>query len=271
MDFSVTELHKIEKYLNSAMDYILEATKIRTRHELNHSVLMKMNKDTLADFVSNLSTLMTDNIHLCKAAAGAIDQLKTEQLASQKTIIEQQEHQLNSVKKTVQTEMKTWSDIVKKNCETGAPSLHSVTKAVKSVVQADARSKNFLIFGASEEHGNGMDVAEKALDEILNDSRKPEIVSANRIGNQKLNKDKALPVKVTLASLEDVRMVLARASNLKKTTSTYYHTWYITPDRNVEERKAHQKLVIRLKEMITTEPKKYHYIRDGKILSVDKV
>ena len=33
---------------------------------------------------------------------------------------------------------------------------------------------------------------------------------------------------------------------------------------------AHKKLVIKMKNMITTEPQKYHYIRDGKIHSVDK-
>ena len=37
-----------------------------------------------------------------------------------------------------------------------------------------------------------------------------------------------------------------------------------------EERAAHQKLAVKLKEMITAQPTKYHYTRVGRIFTVDK-
>ena len=47
----------------------------------------------------------------------------------------------------------------------------------------------------------------------------------------------------------------------------------IAPDRDREERLEHKKLVLvaELKQMIAAEPTKYHYIRAGKVLSIDKL
>ncbi len=273
MDFTVTNLHKIEKDLETAINQILKASKTQNAEELNQSTLIqKMNKDTLANYVVNLSKLMIRNIDLCKVAAGTIDTLKTEQLVAQRTLIEQQQNQLDSVQNTVQTEMKTWSDIVVKNCETSAPSIKSVKKAVKSVVQDDARRNNFIVYGVAEKReDNPHELAGEILNEIWDSHAIPQVVAASKIGAKRPDNEKPRPVKVTLACPESVRMVLARARNLKKSSTAEYHTWYITPDRNKEEKAAHQKLVTKLKAMITTDSSKYHYIRDGNTFSVNKV
>jgi hypothetical protein len=62
---------------------------------------MKINKDTLANFVENISKLLIGNIDLCKSAAGTVDQSKSEQLASQNQLIHLQREQLSFVQKTV--------------------------------------------------------------------------------------------------------------------------------------------------------------------------
>ena len=73
---------------------------------------------------------------------------------------------------------------------------------------------------------------------------------------------------MTLKSNESVKMALARAKYLKKSNSKTYQSWYIAPDRNREEQAAQQKLVAQLKEKISADPTKYHYIKDGKVMSV---
>ena len=77
---------------------------------------------------------MESNLDLCKGAAVAINALKAEQIASQKKLIEQQQKQL-------------WVGdcIVKK--KSSAPSIEMMSEVVKSAVQADRRSKNFIIYG----------------------------------------------------------------------------------------------------------------------------
>jgi hypothetical protein len=57
-----------------------------------------------------------------------------------KKFCELQKEQLTSVQKTVQTEMKTLSNVVKKNCENNASSMKRMRKVVESAVQDDARS-----------------------------------------------------------------------------------------------------------------------------------
>ena len=277
MDFSVEHLNRFEKELSLAMNEILKMSKAQSVTELNHSRLMAVNKDPLATAVENLSKLMTSNLELCKSAASTIDKLKSDQLNYQKDQIKQQQEQLDSFKTTVHTEMKTaWSDIVKKNCETSTstPSINSIKTAVKTVVEDDIRSKNFIIYGVPEDYSPDPHlVAEEVIELIWESSGcDPKVVAAHSIGTKtNSGSGKPRPIKVTLSCAESVKMVLARARNLKKSKCTAYHTWYITPDRSKEERAAHQKLVVKVKEMITAQPTKYHYIRDGKIFSVDKV
>ncbi len=226
-----------------------------------------MNKDTLATAVEKFSKLLVSNIELCKHAAGTIDKLKSEQLVYQKNVIEQQQNQLDSVKKTVQTEMKSWSDVVKKNCESSTTSVKSIKNVVKSVVQDDVRSKNFIVYGVPEERKDVCkELAEEILNEIWDSHAIPQVVAASKIGTLKTGCNR--PVKVTLVSPESVKQVLARANCLKKSPTVDYHKWYIAPDRNSQERAAHQKLVVKLKQMITADSTKYHYIRDGRICSV---
>jgi hypothetical protein len=44
---------------------------------------------------------------------------------------------------------------------------------------------------------------------------------------------------------------------------------YVCPDRIVEERRAHEKLLDLLKEKRTAEPDRTHFIRNNKVLSLD--
>ena len=85
-----------------------------------------------------------------------------------------------------------WSDIVKKNVTSTATSVASVQKAVRSAVEENVRSNNFIIYGLAEDETdeyncgleNSADLASRMLNEI-GAFPKPEIHTATRVGIQK--------------------------------------------------------------------------------------
>ena len=95
---------------------LVSTTKVSTTSDLSVTVLDKLRKADLISAVLSLVTVCENNVDLCKSAAEKIDELKDSKMSYQKEIIEAQKSQLNSVQKTVKTELKSWSDVVKKGC-----------------------------------------------------------------------------------------------------------------------------------------------------------
>ena len=269
MDFSVKSVNSLEKEHDDLVRSTLNEEKLKNVNVLNHNALMKLNKDQLANLVTSFIDMTKKGIHLGKSAAGTIDDLKTELLVKQRDLISVQKEQLGTVRETVKTEMKsTWVDIVKKNPSSTAASAENVKKAVKSVVSENERSRNFILYGAEDEDEDNEDLTEIVSEVFgaLNEYPKPQILSVSRLG--KWDSSAPRPMKVTLASSEEVKRLL-RSSHKLKTQKDAKHL-YLAPDRNREERLAYKKLVVQMKERIQTEPNKYHYIRDYKVMSVDK-
>ena len=269
MEFSIDSLHKMEMDLNAALNMIMKTSKVDTVENLNHTALMKWNKDPLADWVEKLSKLLSDNIGLCKTAASKIDKLQSEQIASQSKLIAIQQDKLDAVQDTVKTEMKSWSDIVKKNCDT-TPSVKIVKRAVKSVVDESDRSKSFIIYGSQDNENDYPSDTVDGLFMTLDEEEKHQVLSTRRLGAFK--KESCRPIKVTLASSDSVKQVLSKAK-LLKTLGDNFKQWrnvYLAPDRNREERLVHKKLVAEMKQRITTEANKHHFIRGGVIISVER-
>ena len=151
MDFSVDLLYNSEKNMKANLQQLLKDTKTTAVAELNHSTLMKLNKDALVNYVKNLANLVDENIDLCKLAACEVDQLKSEQIKNQKKIIEAQQEQLISVQETVKTEFRSWADVTKTNIQKSTDvSVTTVKEAVKKAVAEDDRSKRFMIYGLDE-------------------------------------------------------------------------------------------------------------------------
>ena len=63
---------------------------------------------------------------------------------------------------------------------------------------------------------------------------------------------------------------MSKASKLKGNACEHWRCVYLAPDRSKEERQAHSKLGAELKQKISEDSSKYHSIRDGKIISVDR-
>ena len=289
----------MEKDLNSVIRAVLKSCKVQSVHEIDHTLLMKpscCSKDTLAGFVERLLKLSSANIELCKSAGGQIDRLKTEKMEVQQTVIELQQKQLQKVQETVKssvhdsvkTEISLWSEIVQKNSKPApAPSVKTVQKAVRSVFDENVRSNNFIIYGVEEwepdeedeDEGDEEDVSSVAS-QLFNELKvfpKPAVLNATRIGTAKPKDEtkearpSCRPIKVILESAEEVKFVLSRAKMLKQNPCEHWKCVYLSPDRSREERAAHKKLVEQLKQKISNDSTKYHFIRDGQIKSTDKV
>ena len=158
-----------------------------------------------------------------------------------------------------------WSDIVQKNSGS-TTSVKNVQKAVKSVVDKNDRSKNFIVYDNDCDEDQDEDIISEIMGVIYEDERKPQILGFNRIGIRK--PDIKRPLKVTLVSRDAVIEVLSNAKQLK---NSRYKDVYLVPDRSYEERAAHKKLVAQMKLLFVTDPNKHHYIRDSRIISVNKL
>ena len=79
---------------------------------------------------------------------------------------------------------------------------------------------------------------------------------------------KPRPVKVTVASSAIVKEVLSRAKHLKNCSS--FKDVYLSPDRSVEQRAEHRKLVSKLKQRLVDQPGKRHFIRGNSVVSTEK-
>ena len=49
-----------------------------------------------------------------------------------------------------------------------------------------------------------------------------------------------------------------------------FNNIFLAPDRTPEQRAAHSKLVIQMKEMIKNDRSKHHFIKDNQVKFIDK-
>ena len=272
MAFSVNLLNTMEKEMTSEIQKLLKAVNVSSASEVNESVLMRLNKNPLAQFVDSLLNLVEKNVELCKCAAGKIDQLKYEKIADQKLLIEAQHGQINSVQETVKTEIKSWADVVKKNTnQRNGKQLteNSVKQAVRIVNEEKRRSKNLMIYGCEESDNEANFEVNKTVKDVFQETHIfpiPHMGDIYRIGKKEPGKNR--PIKVELGSASEVEAVLMHARNLKD--SDDFKNVYLGPDRTKENQLAHNRLVKEMKKMIEKDQSKHYFIRHNKICSADK-
>ena len=237
----------------------------------------RVTKDMLCDWMVTLidlfsiycSPLLMSATHLQEE----MDQLKSEKIADQNTVIKLQEQliemksvELTSVQTTVKSELKSWSSVVKNSCSKAlAPK--KVKAALKRASEEEDRSQNLVIYGLPE---NNDEILEKRVLEVLeNIDEKPRIVSCCRMGKTVSDGGPAIkPIKFTLSGSDHVRRVLSKARKLREVEG--YDSVYISPDRSAEQRAAFRKLVLEVKQKRNLEPERVHFIRNNKIVSSDK-
>ena len=264
-------LHKIEKDLNAAFAFVLKSAKVNNAGQLNQTVMTKMHKGPLVDCVEKLFGLLKSNMELCRSAAGKIDRLQADCIQSKSDLIALQQSKLDTVQTSVRKEMQSWSDIVQKNCEkSSVSSAKKVKQVVKSFVDENDRSRSLIVYGAKEDKSEHTPEVIEDLLLAINEENKHQVLGSHRLGIVKPDSESVRPIKVTLGSADSVKQLLSKAKTLKSLFGSYavFSKCYLAPDRSREERVEHRKLVEQMKLLITNEPSKHHFIRNGKIISV---
>ena len=125
-----------------------------------------------------------------------------------------------------------------------------------------------MLFGLQEE----ADESAQALNGDVADlfaaiGEKPRF-EANRIGKTDVQGKPARAVKVTLSSAAIVHQLLIKARKLK--VNEDYAKVFVCPDLSLEQRTERRQLVLERKRLAVEKPAMRHFIRDGKVESVEK-
>ena len=202
--------------------------------------------------------------------------LKNSRIEDQKKIIELQEElikkkdlELDSVKSevrsTVQTEVQSFSSVLKTTC-TKALAPRKMQAALKTAAEVEDKSRNLIVFGVQEKKEENL---EEAIQDVFSHlDVKPRIVSCSRLGRDRVDTETSSckPIRVRLSDSDQVRQLLIKKLKLRSVEG-YEHV-YLSPDRTVEQRATHKKLVDEMKRKRVSEPDKKHYIRNNLVVTV---
>ena len=120
-----------------------------------------------------------------------------------------------------------------------------------------------MIFGLEEAADE--DIHSTVKEVFMSIEEKP-FFKAERIGKQHSSVI-SRPVKVVLDSSNTLTDLLRKSKELKTTT---FKNVYLTPDRTLEQRVEHRKLVAELREKAREMPNEHHFIRNGAVCSQAK-
>ena len=204
-------------------------------------------------------------MHFAADQTSELEELKSEKIGDQKKIIELQdklidkkEEELLSVRKTVESEMKSYSSAVQNGC-TKALAPKKIAAAVKAVSEKEDRSSNIIVFGVPEEDNETVD--SKVTDLLEHLDEKPKVTACRRFGQRKSATPR--PISFSVQSSSTVFHILQKARQLKEIEG--YKSIYLCPDRTIEERITRGKLVEQLKLKRSSDPDNRYYIRRGRL------
>ena len=270
MEFSLHSLHRVDAELETVVKLIRECINVTDIGKMKKNMLMKLNKDVLSGFVESLAGVTGSSQHMLRSAAEQIDALKSENMKLQNSIIclnndiaQKQSDELLSVKSTVEAEMKTWANVVAESCSNkSAVTPQNLKVAVRTLVSEEDRSRNILVYGAAE----GIKEKQLLADIFQQIDTEPEVVEHYRIGTVKDISNR--PIKVKLRRPGAVRNVLINAKKLKGHDKL--GSIFISPDRSMEERKAHKQLIDEMKKKRNEDPTKYYFIKKGTVCCAER-
>ena len=180
MAFSVNRLHTSEKNLKAKISELLKISKATSVTSLSDSMLDKVKKPDLIKVIRSFISVCEENIDLCRSAAEKIDELKDSNLTSQRELIECQKSETNSIQTAVKSELKTWSDVVKKNIKQSETQQCQVTKksvkeAIATVNEEEKRAKNLMVYGLEEDLDSYMYLVDGVKNDIYDEDEHLEL------------------------------------------------------------------------------------------------
>ena len=270
LKFSLKQLYEFEDDVKG----FLQPFNVKDVNDLSKNALKSVHKDPLVEHTLKLLKLLKSSHELLKNAAADLDSLKCEQLQNQSRLIHVQEDlnvkksvQLESVEKTVDEKLSTWSSVVAKNCEKKVTQ-KEMKKVVKLAMNEQDRERNVIMFNVPEqdihdknEHHDG-EFAFKIMQKAGLAEQDGQYY-CKRIGAPESSKIR--PLKIQFSSRSTAFELLVKSKNLKD--SDEYNNIFIVPDRTLQERIEHKKLVEQLKVKRAENPDKRFYIWNKSIRS----
>ena len=147
MEFSLSTLHGLEDKIQKLSDSVSEKVKCGNLEKLNRDSMKPKNltKETLAEIVVNMESVINDCRTVLRSASVKFEELNHDLLASQKKVIQTQKDYIacqsgtiDSVQQTVKSEIKNYSEAVKKHLPVrSAITPAKLKQVVKSAITAD--------------------------------------------------------------------------------------------------------------------------------------
>ena len=161
-----------------------------------------------------------------KNAIKELAEVQSELLQSKR---DQIEYFQNGVQSTIKTELKSYSEAVKKS-KNEQVTLKKIKTVVKDIVED--RSRNIMMFGLEETERENLDYKVR---DIFEELKEKPLFRAERVG-RKTSEDSGRPVKVSMESSLTVSDILKKSKDLKQ--SVFSHV-FLQPDRTLEQRLKH--------------------------------
>ena len=219
--------------------------------------------DRLSNEVEETERRLLDSQEELIAAQRTLVESQDTLVKLQCQLLEKRDKEITAVQSTAEEEIKSFSSVLKKGCDTAlAP--QRVRQAI--VVATEDRASNVIVHGLCDDPTeNNLDL-EHDIKGVFNymGTCITGICSMKRLGKYKEGSDR--PVKLRLCGREFRDQVLSSKKALKN--SDRHKNVYISPDRSPEEREERRKLVVALKERKGAEPEKTFGIRGGKVEEV---
>ena len=283
--FDLDGLEDVEACQGRWLSGVMSTLKVGDGNQLTADKFMGPTKQVLSRWRVEAQDVMGRQSNMMNDMKEMIELLKTEALADKEKVIrfqdkllEFKDEQLRSLKSTVkatvettvqntvQKEIQSYSAAVTK--KSGGPVLtpDSLKKVIMNAIEQEDRSKNLMVFGLAEEDGE--QIEDKVAGLFAELGEKPR-VAVSRMGHKKPGATTVCrPVKVTLASSTAAHQILSKARNLNQIERR--KSVYVCPDRSPEERAVRKKLVMDLKKAAADQPDRQHFIKNGKVHSMDK-
>jgi hypothetical protein len=270
------------------IDGIVRALGVKNYTQLTTLVCSKPKKDVIGGWLCDTLCILRK---LCiehqdyRAIADPVP-LQAELIKSQKQVVELQgellackDEQLackneqlqslqSSVKDTVEESLKAEFVTYSSLFQSPAPAIaaDTVKSFVKTVVEEEDRSRSLMLFGLAESANEKLS---DRVGEVFQEVGEKPRFEACRLGKSSSSTDtkKVRPVRVTLSSATMASHILSKSRKLMKTVN--HQSVFICPDRTPDQRLKHKELVLEMRAKETEEPKKKHFIRRGKVCSID--
>lgn len=230
-------------------------------------------KNFCSSFAIEAFDFILEQTCMIKKLRKQVESLSVKVIENQDSVIRLQQEVISSVKDAVKTsvedsvkaEFETYSSVLQSNSNPDFSPIH-VREVVRTAVDEQDRSRNLIVFGLTEEVNENLESAVGEVMQQLGEKPRAAVTRLGKVANIGESRN-SRPVKVTFTSSLMVSTILSKSKDLKGTTK--FSNVFICPDRSLEQRVAHRKLVSELRNKQKEEADKRHFIRGDKVYSVD--